>query len=113
MPATDTLGNASSTYSAYAANALVSIDEPIIGLQHLSNHPVQFGHSLTPHAGATTLAPSLYNSDLTQAASILTKYDWAIYGFNSGHFSSTIQALGLPFTIVLACNPFANGCALF
>jgi hypothetical protein len=113
MPATVTLGNASSTYSAYAANASVLINEPIIGLQHLLNHLVRFGHSSNPHAGAATLACSLYNLDLTQAASILAKFDWAAYGFDSGHFSSTIRALGLPFTIVLACDPFANGRTLF
>jgi hypothetical protein len=112
-PATVTLGDASSTYSEYTANASVLINKPIIGLQHLSNHPVRFGHSSTPHAGVATLARLLYNSDLTQAASILAKFDCAVYGFNSGYFPSTIRALGLPFTIVLACDPFANGRALF
>jgi hypothetical protein len=36
-----------------------------------------------------------------------------MYGFNDGHFSSTIMELGMLFEIVLACNPYANGCALF
>ncbi len=36
-----------------------------------------------------------------------------MYGFNDGHFSSTITELGMPFNIVLACNPYVNGRALF
>ncbi len=36
-----------------------------------------------------------------------------MYGFNDGHFSLTFTELGMPFEIVLACNPYANGRALF
>jgi hypothetical protein len=43
---------------------------------------------------------------------MLAHFDWAIYGFNSGHFWSTIQERGLPFRVVLACNPFVHGRAL-
>ncbi len=55
----------------------------------------------------------LYNSKLTQTASMLAHFDWAIYRFNSNHFLSTIKEHGYPFHVVLACNPFVNGRALF
>ena len=84
------------------------------GLQHLENWPVRFGR-------ASTVAPDnsaarqrcLYNSEITRAASLLAHFDWAVYGFNSGHFLSSIADRGLPFHVVLAADPFANGRALF
>jgi hypothetical protein len=86
------------------------------GLQHLAIWPVSFG--LNPGIPLFTIDPmvraqTLYNSDLTSAAGLLSCYDWAIYGFNSGHFLSTICEMNLPFNVVLACNTFANGRALF
>jgi hypothetical protein len=66
-----------------------------------------------PRTGHAHTTQPLYNSDVTIAASILSKFDWAVYGFNDGHFSSTITDLGMPFCVVLACNPYANGQALF
>ncbi len=45
--------------------------------------------------------------------SLLTHFDWAVYGFNSGHFISLIRSLGLPFNITLAADPFVDGCSLF
>jgi hypothetical protein len=44
---------------------------------------------------------------------MLAHFDWAIYGFNSGHFLLTIKEHGYPFHVVLACDPFVNGRALF
>ncbi len=41
------------------------------------------------------------------------KIIWAIYGFNNGHFSSTFCEHGMPFNIVIGCDPFANGRAFF
>jgi hypothetical protein len=41
------------------------------------------------------------------------RFRWAVYGFNSGHFISTIEQRNLPFLIVLACDPCAHGRALF
>ena len=87
------------------------------GLQHLAIWPVSFG--LNPGVPSYPVDPTvstrtLYNADLTSAAGLLLSwYDWAVYGFNSGHFLSTIRELNLPFNVVLACDPFANGCALF
>jgi hypothetical protein len=86
------------------------------GLQHLAIWPVFFG--LNPGVPSFTINPTvraqtLYNFDLTSAAGLLSCYDWAIYGFNSGHFLSTIRKMNLPFNVVLACDPFANGRTLF
>ena len=83
---------------------------PALGLQHLSNYPVRFG--LSQPAPATNPSAPLYNSDVTCAASILSLFDWAVYGFNSGHFISNIREHGLPFRITLGCDPFASGRAL-
>jgi hypothetical protein len=83
------------------------------GLQHLSNWPVTFGLA-TPANTICNVAPCcLYNLDILRTASMLAHFDWAIYSFNSKHFLSTIRKHGLPFKVVLACNPFINGCTLF
>ena len=37
---------------------------------------------------------------------------WALYGFNSGHFPSTIVKRNLPFRVVLACDPWESNQAL-
>jgi len=66
-----------------------------------------------PRTGHVHSTWPLYNSDVTVAASILSKFDWAVYGFNDGHFSSTITELGMPFCVILACDPYVNGRALF
>ena len=80
------------------------------GLQHLATWPVTFGMQ-APSPSSDSCC--LYNSDLTSAAGMFARYDWAVYGFNSGHFLLSIRDLGLPFNVVLACDPFANGRALF
>jgi hypothetical protein len=36
-----------------------------------------------------------------------------VYSFNSGHFASTISKRNLPFNVLLACDPYAYGRALF
>jgi hypothetical protein len=46
---------------------------------------------------------SLYNSDVPALAYRASNFIWALYGFNSGHFPSTIIKRNLPFHIVLAC----------
>jgi hypothetical protein len=86
---------------------------PTIGFQHVSNQAVRLGAYSVPRTGHAHTTRPLYNSDVTVAASILSKFDWAVYGFNDGHFSSTITDLGMPFCVVLACDPYANGRALF
>jgi hypothetical protein len=61
-----------------------------------SDHPVQ----------------SLYNFNMSTTAGFLDHFDWAVYGFNSGHFVHTICNRSFHFHIVLAADPFANGPAL-
>ncbi len=89
------------------------VAELTVGLQHLSHWPNGFG-TLAPDAVRhNPTAHCLYNSKLTHTARMPAHFDWAVYGFNSGHFWSTIQGRGLPFRVVLACYPFVHGCALF
>ena len=40
-------------------------------------------------------------------------FNWAIYSFGGGHFASSIQSRGLPFRVVLACDQYESGRALF
>jgi len=54
-----------------------------------------------------------YNAEFPALAYRATTFSWAVYGFNSGHFVSTITKRNLPFRIVLACDPFEYGRALF
>jgi hypothetical protein len=86
---------------------------PTIGLQYISNYAVCFVKYIRPRPAHAHSNKPLYNSDLTIAVSIVSKFDWAVYGFNNGHFSSTITELGMPFKIMLACNPYTICCALF
>ncbi len=88
-------------------------DAPTIGFQHVSDYAVRFGQYVAPCPANANSNKPLYNSEITVTASILSKFDWAVYGFNNGHFHLTIIELGMPFNIVLACDPYANGRALF
>jgi hypothetical protein len=54
-----------------------------------------------------------YNADLPALSYRATTFSWAVYGINSEHFVSTIEKRNLPFHIVLACDPFDYGRALF
>ena len=89
--------------------SIAAASAPTIGFQHLSNHAVRFGTYSESLPGTVHPSRPLYNSDVTVAASILSKFDWAVYGFNNGHFSSTIKELGMPFCVVLACDPYSSG----
>jgi hypothetical protein len=40
-------------------------------------------------------------------------FDWAVYSFSNGHFSSAVETSNLPFTICLACNSTERGRSLF
>jgi hypothetical protein len=86
---------------------------PDTGMQYLSNWPVSFGDLPAHSMAMTSTVCSLYISDLTAAACSLSCFDWAVYGFNSGHFISSICTLGLPFAIVLASDDYAHGRSLF
>jgi hypothetical protein len=57
-------------------------------MQYLLNWPVSFGeYSSESTPVVSTTICSLYNSNLTADAWSLSCFDWAVYGFNSGHFS--------------------------
>jgi hypothetical protein len=40
-------------------------------------------------------------------------FDWAVYSFSNGHFTSTMESRNLPFMIHLACDPTEQGQSLF
>jgi hypothetical protein len=83
-------------------------------MQYLSNWPVSFGeYSSESTSIISTTVRSLYNSNLTAAAWSLSCFDWAVYGFNSGHFISSIRLFGLPFAIILASDEYAHSRSLF
>jgi hypothetical protein len=84
------------------------------GMQYLSNWPNSFSeYSSESTPIISTTVCSLYNSNLTATAWPLSCFNWAVYGFNSGHFISSIRLLGLPFAIVLASDKYANSRSLF
>jgi len=83
------------------------------GVQHLATWPICFGLDPTCADSNSQQPRALYNSDITRTASMIAHFDWAIHGFNSGHFLTTISEKGMPFRIVLACDPYSNGRALF
>jgi hypothetical protein len=75
---------------------------------------VEFGTFHTPESASTDQpARELYNSEFLALAYSVTRFQWAAYGFNSGHIISTIEARKLLFSIGLACDPYAYGRALF
>ena len=99
-------------------NAILASDHALLafvktGSQHFANWPVSFGSVQYPCLPRHWDKRCLYNSDLTLTAKSIAHFDWAVYGFNSGHFISSIQSLGLPFNITLAATPFVHGCSLF
>jgi hypothetical protein len=86
---------------------------PETGMQYLSNWLVSFGDIPFTSELVTSTVHSLYNSDLTAAARSLSRFDWVVYGFNCGHFISSIRSLGLPFIIVLVSDDYAYCRSLF
>ena len=55
----------------------------------------------------------LYNNDTPLLASELSSFAWAIYGFNSGHFVSSLLASSVASEVVLAVDTRLSGQALF
>ncbi len=82
------------------------------GLDHLANWPVKFGH-VDSSRSRDDPTKVLYNADIPGVARQLMHFDWAIYGFNSGHLILSIQARNLPFKVTLASDPYGLGRALF
>ena len=80
----------------------------------LTNVPVHFGNfEPSIDLDAVYKAAPLYNSELVAAARYISHFQWCVYSFNSGHFTSTIASKGLPFRVVLAADPYSQGRALF
>jgi hypothetical protein len=72
--------------------------------------PVRFGIFESSNTASNIRA--LYNSDCPALAYRAMAFTWAIYGFNTGHFFSTILKRNLPFQTVLACDPYESNRAL-
>ncbi len=81
------------------------------GFTSLCNHPMQFGS--LPLQDRERPIHGLYNAEFPVLAYRATHFSWAFYGFNSGHFVSTISKWNLAFCVLLACNPYEYGRALF
>ena len=76
----------------------------------VENVPVMFG-SCDFVCEHNTLA--LHNDHLPRAAKHFTQFDWAVYGFNNGHFFNSLFLRDYPFQVVLACDSHEPGRALF
>jgi hypothetical protein len=112
-PAGTSTDNSDDTIVDNIATTLITsiITQGDTGLTSLCVHPVQFGLFST----LTSPEPirALYNNKFPALAYWATNFLWAVYGFNSGHFLSTISKRNLPFSVVLACDPFKYSRALF
>jgi hypothetical protein len=79
----------------------------------LSNRPVRFEQlkSSLPDTGSN--ARTLLNSEFARYAHETTIFNWAVFSFSNGHFSSTIETRNLPFNICLGCDTTERGRSLF
>ncbi len=82
------------------------------GNPHFENVPVHIGNR-TQSDHFPPPSRQLLNSELALYAHQATRYDWAVYSFSNGHFSSSIKSHGLPFSICLACDTSESGRSLF
>ncbi len=83
------------------------------GHTHLSIVPIKFCEFDSAHPPPRQVARTLLNSELASYARQAQQFDWAVYSFSNGHFSSTVQSHSLLFHICLACNPYESGRSLF
>ncbi len=95
------------------ASALISsiITQGDKGNTSLCNWPLQFGPLTSGNNKGSVRA--LYNSEFPTLAYQSMHFTWAVYGFNSGHFPSTISKQNLPCWVILACDPYEANRALF
>jgi hypothetical protein len=82
------------------------------GNPHFENVPVHIG-DLPRLEHPTPTSRRLLNSELGLYARQAMEYDWAVYSFSNGHFSSSIKSHSLPFSICLACDTSKSGRSLF
>jgi hypothetical protein len=83
------------------------------GSTFLSNITVWFGHGAPSSRRSTAPPRSLLNLEFGSNSFQAMYFNWAIYSFSNGHFSSTIQPRHLPFHISLACDTSKAGRSLF
>jgi hypothetical protein len=80
---------------------------------HWSNIPICFKQLIDncsiPKSGALALLNSKFAWYIRHAIG----FDWAVYLFSNGHFSSSVNTWNLPFHITLACNFYKLGGVLF
>jgi len=112
-PALFAFGKTGLRHLATSASKPVLLDLVETGSQHLANKPVAFGSVQHPCLPIRWDKRCLYNSYHTLAAKAIAHFYWAVYGFNSGHFISSIWSLCLPFNITISADPFVNGRSLF
>ncbi len=62
------------------------------GSTFLLNIPVRFGHGAPSSCQSTPPPRSLLNSKFASYAFQAMYFNWAVYSFSNGHFSSTIQS---------------------
>jgi hypothetical protein len=98
------------------ANSLLTVivTQELDSASGFSNHMVHFRQFLldSPICTNNTIW-LLYNSEFPVFVYHASCFTWAVYLFNSGYFASMISRRNLPFKILLACNPYAHGRALF
>ncbi len=88
-----------------------SIHHPHPDIPPHANCPVQFGNFFQPISPNPSRCMQ-YNNEFPAYALSVSRFTWAIYSFNSGHFASLISMRNLTFNNTLASNPFAYGHAL-
>jgi len=86
----------------------VYIQGLLMDIAHFESVPVHIGN-LPRSEHPTPTSRQLLNSELALYARQAMEYDWAMYLFSNGHFSSSIKSHGLPFSICLACNTSKSG----
>ncbi len=69
------------------------------GQTYLSHVPAQFGE-MTSSVHAAPYSRTLLNSEVVRYAHQAMHFNWALYSFSNGHFLSSIESWGLPFTIL-------------
>lgn len=101
------------TADADADIHLVQCMESDASMTYLGNVPVL--HGVFPMRSSADRPQSryLYNANISEAGWALSHFSWAVFGFNTGHFLSSILSRNMPFTIRYACDPLASGRALF
>ena len=107
-----TVANAEDTDVDAVAMAMISsiLTRGDAGCTSLCVRPAEFGDF--NKLENTLVGRSLYNSDVLALAYRASHFIWAMYGFNSGHFSSTIIKQNLLFQVILACDPYESNCVL-